>query len=495
MKKACVQCSKSSGLLEIPGKDTLYICLSCVNSAKSSAKLTDHVWEKQEIDSSNCVCKLCFLSPPSFINITTNPLEKICYQCASQTTKTGSKMFINIKWQSIVKASEDINKYEIIKENLQAMRKGSEKMLSSIAKSKNKTIELKKTIVNRIEDYFTSQVQEIDAYSSKIAKFNQSLIAEAKADIFSGTISHSRSKGTQLLKSERNRRLLYDKAIITEAYKTDPLYASFQNLCTISCVPTEDLVFDESIILFIARIPQIIQVFLDTCTFERLDIGLEVSPWKHQASWCVYENGDFLYAGGEINEKLSPEVFFITNNREIRQVKSFTAKKTHCLVLFDGLVYSLGGSSDVCERYARNVDYWERIANTPESLGPSSACITDDKIVVASFKRSYLFYYSPANNQFVKGTEEPFKSNTSKLILRWKNSLFCLNKNCVYVSDLSAKNWQKVNVLSEEKEWCSLCTPHVVDKEIFFVLDDFSVYGFSIINHSVRRLKLGNNKA
>ena len=187
----------------------------------------------------------------------------------------------------------------------------------------------------------------------------------------------------------------------------------------------------------------------------------------------------------------------MTSDKKVFEIAKSSPKKSHSLCYFDGMIYSIGGTSDITERYDRIANNWEKLASAPDSFGPVSACVIDKDnlsnvtpgIVVASFKRKDLYFFDVACNKYSK-ISAPVSNNASKLLLRVDDNIYCLSKNKVYHSTLEMKNWTVKSSNIPDINWCSLGTPKIVNSDVYFILDDFSVFVFSTKNFSAKGVKL-----
>lgn len=485
MEKACVTCSKTINLHRIPGKEQLYICQNCIKILPK---------EDSDIhDTCNSICFSCFINPPSFLDISQSTIKKICYNCANNITKSGEKRFINIKWESIVKNTTGISKYNLIKENINSLKKSFKTILDKIDNCRTLIVKDQESIVAKINQYFITKLEIIDKYKKDIENMLTELLIEAKNEIWDGNYMNSNKKGVQLIKSKRSRNLLKDRNICNHAVNHNQIDEALFKLCEIEVMPKADVISDISLMVFIRKTRPIFQIYLDTQTGEMLNIQNQIAEWGNQAAWCSYENGDILYTGGESLEGLSNKSFLIIGNNNIQQVANCVPKKGHSLCYHEGLIYSIGGSLDINERYNRLNDTWERIADPPESFGSSSIVAKYQEILIAPFKRRYFYGYDIRKNAFFKIGNAPINQNLSKLLLKTSDAIFCLSRNNVLMSNSDGRSWKVVSNSIPDLNWCSLGTPSYYDKKFYFILDDFSLYMFSTVDYKAQGIKI--NKA
>ena len=90
------------------------------------------------------------------------------------------------------------------------------------------------------------------------------------------------------------------------------------------------------------------------------------------------------------------------------EIAKSSPKQSHSLCYFDGMIYRIGGTSDITERYDKIANNWEKLASAPDNFGPVSVCVKDKDnisnatpgIVVASFKRKVLYFFDVACNKY-----------------------------------------------------------------------------------------------
>lgn len=493
MEKVCTTCGKSSKLIIVPGKEKIYICTDCLDSLKS-CKVQSEIWCKSELDPNNSICSVCLSNSPSYINITEVPFRHYCYGCTAEITKTGSKMFINSRWQKLVKSPNDLPKRELLKENLNTVKLGFKDLLNQVDKVKEYLNYQKKGMILDIEDYFKAKLKEIDSYKEELEKTLKSIYTEAKNDIFKGRYHTSRSKGSELLRSARARSLLFSKKLIEFILNKEDFAKALKNILSYTCTPMKNIIEDSSLPLFHPRANCIFEVYPDTLSFEEIKLNLPETPWKFSAAWCLLDDSEYMYTGGDVKNKVSSDAYLITIDKKINPIGKCHPKKNHFLIYLEGITYSFGGNNDICERYIKFTDSWEKIATPPESLGACSATPFKGKIMIACFKRKDLFLYDPVLNKYEKFSPGNFIANCSKLVLGKENILFILQKQKVFRCDGDLKVWKEVGKgISEGVDWHSMCTPFYLDSNIYFLLDDYSLNCFSLKDYTVQNLEIKNN--
>lgn len=493
MEKVCATCSKTNKLIAVPGKEKLYICSDCLSSLKSIDDSSNN-WCLSEVDPNNNICTVCLSTTSYYINIIEVPFKHFCYDCAAQITKMGSKMFISTKWSKIVRSPNDLNKRALLKENLSNIRNGFKELLSQVDKAKEYLLYQKKGMIQDIEDYFKVKIAEIDLYKMELEKELKNIYNEAKNDIFKGCYHTSKSKGSELMKSARARALLLSKKLVETELNKGDFNKVISNLLSLNFIPVKNLIEDSSMPMFHPRANSIFEIYPDNLSFEEIKLDLSEIPWKVSAAWCVLDENEYMYTGGEIKNKVSSDAYIISIDKKIRQIGKSYPKKNHFLIHHEGITYSFGGNNDVCERYIKFTDSWEKIASPPESLGPCSAVIHKNKILLACFKRKDLFLYDPQQNKYEKIPGSNFTANCGKLLMGKDNTLFILQKQKVFKCDGDLKVWKEVGKgIAESVDWHTMCTPFYLDSNIYFLLDDFSLNSFSLKDYSVKNLEIRNN--
>lgn len=485
---SCVKCHKTQNLLEISGSEKLFICTTCINSI--TAKLD---WNKSDIDSSNSICSSCLLNGPSFIDITKSPLQKVCYDCASKITRTGEKKFINIKWESLVKSPGDIEKYNHSKSILHGLKAGFHKLVDSVNHSKSRIESFKRKLIEQIEESFDPHLKDLEVYQHELGKFLHGLQRDVKHEFFKSNLMNFSGIAGQLLRSAHSRNLLFGTVVCETSLDEQVIASVLPQLCKISLLPISDLITDSSILIFIPKATSIFQIYLDTFCFEEINIEHPEFVTKNQACWCSFANGDILYCGGEGQGSASTASFIISTDKKIKEIAKCSPKKNHCLCTYEGNVYCFGGSSDVVERYISFTNTWEKLAQPSESIGPSSAVVISQGILIAPFKRNYLLFYNVRENKYSKIPNTPFSSNVSKLLLWTKTAIYCLSKNKIYKSDLEGKVWKQVGNQISDLNWCSIGSPKTIRDKIYFLLDDISLHCFCSTDFTVIPISLKTN--
>lgn len=253
----------------------------------------------------------------------------------------------------------------------------------------------------------------------------------------------------------------------------------------------KSLIEDSSMPMFHPRANCIFEIYPDTLSFEEIKLELAEIPWKVSAAWCALDENEYMYTGGEAKNKVSSDAYIITIDKKIKPIGKCYPKKNHFLIHFEGITYSFGGNNDICERYIKFTDSWEKIASPPDSLGQCSATIYKNQILIVCFKRKDLYLYDPQQNRYEKIPGSSFTANCGKLIMGKDNTLFILQKQKVFRCEGDLKVWKEVGRgITESVDWHTMSTPFYLDSNFYFLLDDFSLNSFSLKDFSVKNLEI-----
>ena len=121
----------------------------------------------------------------------------------------------------------------------------------------------------------------------------------------------------------------------------------------------------------------------------------------------------------------------------------------------------------------------------PFTIGQASSCELPYGILIAGYDKKELFCYYPIENDYKEIVLTPFAKNCSKLLLRFKDFVFCLTNKQVFKTDLKLSQWAEVNSSLPEKNWNTLMSPIVIKNKIYFIKENFSLWSFSVENYSV----------
>jgi hypothetical protein len=465
------------------------VCMNCMDKLHQIKEY----WVRSEIDPDNDICKMCFMNVPLYLDISKNPVEKLCYSCASAITCPGPRMLINIKWKSIIKSQADIKLYKEHKFQIQIIKKGFKTLTATIDDSLTRILDYKLLLNDKIDKYFDKQCSSLDEYKKDLISFCTSLRDEAKNNTQNGNLSNSLSPGAQLITNKKKREELFRTRLINlKSFEIESVRSSLAKIKTVSLTSLSDLICDLLIIIFYPGAQSMSLVSMDDLTVTKVTINSQVL-WKTQAFWCMYENGEVLYTGGDYNKSPSDVCYLIRSNYVVKEIKKFTPKKSHFLCLFDGIVYSFGGSDKVTEMYLKEFDYWVQLGPSPEELDRCSACAVPEGILISTYKTKYLYLYNVQTNSYSKIDSKVFSKNTPKLLLSHKKFLFCITKKKVFRSELDQRAWKEVSKLKNEENWNSIMTPRVMEDKIYFIQDNLSLWAFSTLDYSVTQVPIPNS--
>ena len=416
--------------------------------------------------------------------------------CASQqslTTRSGDRMFLKIKWAALVRCSADLIEFTKVKAPLMAIKEGCLSLERSVDVNISGLESYKHTIDRMINELFQKNLESIDGYKTQVEEFFSKRFKEIKDDFFNKGHGNRNSMGSVLLLSQREQSKLFSKAIceIVGVEKRN-IPNIFENICKLKVLELCDLFVEEKISVFFPKYPAILSYSIDEQRLSEFKVD-ETVVFKPESSWCIYPNGDILYTGGEYNNRPNAVCYFITYNRVIRETQVFEPKKRHCLCIFGEDVYCFGGSNEIAQRYVLKTGYWEKLSSSSDIIGSTSACALPQGILIASFKRKELCLYDTTKGTYnwIKTTN--FGAPVSKLLIRFKNNVFCLVKNKVFMSDLQAEKWIEVNAIANEENWYSVMEPKVIDRKVYFVLENFKIYAFCVDEYTVEEQKIISN--
>lgn len=414
-----------------------------------------------------------------------------CASVLSLITNTGKRMFIKIKWQSIIRSYTDLINYTKVNQPLKAIKEGCKTMIQSADNNIAEVTKYKALIEERIDELFAKNLRKIDQYKAKLAAFFRKRFKEVVNDICNSDPLRPKSMGLTLFQSIREQEKLFSQEpceVFAPEKKAIPNI--YQNLCKFELLDIADLIFDESLKIFFPNLPVILTYSIEEGTLEEVNLNDETVIWKSQSSWCCLPNGDVIYTGGEYNKKASPVCYLINYDNKVTEIASFIPKKSHCLCMFGEDVFCFGGNSQIAQKYDTRLKLWEKLAPGPDILGYSSACALDQSIIISTFIKKELFVYSVLNNSYSIISPTPFSTSSSKLLIRYKHSLFCLTKNKLFQSDLTAKNWEEISNKLPEENWCSVMNPQVIEDKIYFILENYKIYALSVNSWKVQEQKI-----
>ncbi|OMJ80999.1 hypothetical protein SteCoe_18612 [Stentor coeruleus] len=464
------ECNSGTELAKIPNRD-IWVCLLCLDSF---SKIRDK-WTVSELDPDNCICNLCFVNPASYVTIDAIPVRKLCLTCASQTTKTGSLMYVKLKWAKVIKSHED---YTRVKTPLTIVKKSFQELLSTVDDSIEELEPNKKRILEAVDLYFDKKIELIEKQCENVEKFCKELMKKAKSCAMEGNLQRANTRVANALKSKFER----DKFKTLEPCELqipDALTLSeFMNgLVKIKTVDEHNLTYDENLIYF-SHMNNTMNAF-NLETGNTMPILTNECGWKKNAFWGVYENGDILYSGGEISGKASGQSFLISSDHIITPVPDCDPKSKHFTVIFNGYMYNIGGTSRSTQKFHKDNKIWQSFTQTPEKLESTSCVTCPSGILISSFRLSELLLFDPKKDSY-SVIQSPFRGTTNKLLLQDGENLFCLTANGLFVSNINSSNvWEKKKDGLIEEVWCTLCTPRIIGERIYFLANNLKVWEFN----------------
>ena len=100
-------------------------------------------------------------------------------------------MFINIKWESIVKSPGDIAKCNHSKAILHGLKGGFRKLVDSVSHSHSQIESFKRRLIEQIENSFDPHLKDLEIYQHKLEKFLKGLQRDVKHEFFKGSLMNS----------------------------------------------------------------------------------------------------------------------------------------------------------------------------------------------------------------------------------------------------------------------------------------------------------------
>lgn len=469
-------CNSGTELTKIPNKD-VWVCLLCLdNYSKIREK-----WNVSELDPDNSICNICFLNPASYVTIEAIPIQRLCSTCASQTTKTGSLMYVKLKWARVIKSHEDYTKVKI---PLAIVKKSCQELLKTVDDNIEELEPYKNQIIEAVDQHFDKKIKQIEKQYENAEKFCKELMKKAKYCAMEGNLKNETTRVSSVLKSKFERDV-FKILEPCEVQIPDALALSeFMNgLVKIKTVDEHSLTYDENLVFF-SHATMTINTF-NLETGKTWTIMTNESGWKKNAYWGVYKNGDILYSGGEINGKVSGQSFLISSDRTITPLPECDPKSKHFTVLFNDIMYNIGGTSRSTQKFHRDNKIWQTYTQAPEKLDSTSCVTCPAGILISSFRLSELLLFDPKKDAY-SVISSPFRGTSNKLLLQNGEDLFCLTANGLFVSNTNSPSvWEKKKNEMIEEVWCTICTPRVIGERIYFLADNLKVWEFNTTDMTV----------
>ena len=204
------------------------------------------------------------------------------------------------------------------------------------------------------------------------------------------------------------------------------------------------------------------------------------------AGWCPYSDLTYYYIGGFKISDFKNSLYKIDLKKDkIKTKRSFNFPRG-CIgqcPYYNGSIYTFGGFSEKgvsnkCEKYDIKSNLWQTIDDLPGKMRFSSTVVFKNKIFVAGFDCSDIFYYNSEKGTFKYNLKSENISNNYKIIFTDKNILYLFNEG--QLLEYSRRKWSVTNnqtIVPGNIELISHTAK--IDNFVYFLLRDNKIYRFS----------------
>lgn len=478
--KLCICCNEHPGVVSIPGSPGKYICKNCFHKILEVKDTnTTVIWDFKTLKSEeNSICKLCFQNIPTFIHIRTQPLALLCAACANGFGKTKQKIFIGIKWRSIIKSSSDLCKYESFKNSMNRFKSQCNTFSDKVELKQQQILELKEGLKKELNITFNEHFMALNNHRKKLADF----LKNTRNSVKNSALEQKSSIFSNLLKSSSRQKLFERDVISVELMDDKRAFDEFiTGLCMVQCRDVNELI-DDPCITFMNSSGR---AWLKSLKYSRCQRrNLPSFIFKEGAAWGQFDNGDILYCGGKEGGQISDRSFLINSADKALEVEGFNPKIEHFCIVVKDILYAFGGNNAVLQRYLKGSNKWEKLSNTPEVFGSSSGCNTPNGVIMTGYLTKELYLYKTDKNKFEKISTPSLKKSSAKLIAA-EEILYCISNDVVFKGSLEGKSWVKLNAKSSGISLELNTAPVFLDGFFYFVNTSMELCRFSTFNYEL----------
>ncbi|CAG9320701.1 unnamed protein product [Blepharisma stoltei] len=464
--------------------EAYYVCREC-NQGVCKSCVSGHDWTHSKLYNVapkvsqnwsilrlNLVCTLCYNGDGTFILFRKKTIHKICRACKEVLVSQGEQVF-DPEWESLLIKDKSPTRST---ERSQRLRELTEAFKAKERNFNDEGEVLERFVNNGLlennKKLYEKQKNLIMQKKEETREFFKRILLDAKEQLGNAEISEHTIGGRLLKICAENKEIkeLNDINMISTLNENKEQF--LQNLRAFPVfkyIPAKEFVIPKVLYYFLGASNRVFKITLPNRTCESKSASVN---WKLYANWCVLNNNEIIYSGGE-DYGCSGKTFKISyNNLENpQQLTSCVAVSHHSNIYYKGYVYSLGGSYPYAQRLNLTTNQWENISIRIGELGLTTTCTINQGILIGGQLSKNILLYNVGENKLEKLSSE-FSSVHCKLLLKGERYVYCLCNNYLFKNNLSSlATWEKIGEI-QSKKWFSYSQGVCIENEIYFINDE-----------------------